>query len=94
MPAYIVVSLTPRDPDKMAEYAEKAAATLDAFGGEVLSRGPIVKLNETGTHKAKALISFATEDQALAWYKSDTYQALLPLRDRAMEAEFHLIAEA
>ena len=41
MATYIIVSLTPRDTKKLAEYSELAAETLKPFGGEIVARGRV-----------------------------------------------------
>lgn len=94
MATYIIVSLTPRDAEKLAEYAARAAETLTPFGGEVIARGAVQPLHGLTGFKAKGVMQFPTEAQARDWYRSDAYQALIPLRDEAMDAEFHLISAA
>lgn len=94
MATYIIVSLTPLDAEKLNEYSKKAAETLRSFGGEIIARGPVEPLHGPTAFKSKGVMRFPTEAQAQDWYKSDAYQALIPLRTEAMEAEFHLISGA
>lgn len=94
MATYIIVSLTPRDANKLAEYSELAAETLKPFGGEIVARGRVDPLHGAAAFEAKGVIQFPSEAQAQDWYQSDAYQALIPLRTKAMDAEFHLISVA
>ena len=94
MATYITVSLTPRDAAKMTEYSAKAAESLKPFDGEVVARGPVVTLSGASAPKVQAILRFPTEERAQDWYQSDAYQALIPLRSQAMDAEFHMISAA
>lgn len=91
MKALIIVDLTPIDKEKLATYSAKAAETLIPFGGEFIAKGPIESLHGESTHSTKVVIEFADRDKALNWYHSDAYQQIIPLRDLAMNSQFHLV---
>lgn len=91
MPAYIVVDLTPTDTTKLQQYSALAADTLIPFGGEFLVKGPIESLHGESHLQVKVVIAFPDRESAAGWYSSDAYQAIIPLRDEAMESQFHLI---
>lgn len=92
MPAYILVSFTPIDSDKLQHYAAAVPATLLPYGGEMLAKGRAETLHGTATFAMQALIAFPDNGQAEAWYRSEAYQALIPLRDAGMDSQFTLLA--
>jgi uncharacterized protein (DUF1330 family) len=91
MPAYIVVDLTPTNTTKLAQYSALAAETLIPFGGEFLAKGPIELLHGDPFLQVKVIIVFPDRESATDWYHSDAYQAIIPLRNEAMNSQFHLI---
>ncbi len=95
MTAYIVVDLTPINAEKMQEYGAAAAATVAEHGGEFVVKGPITALNPDENlgepYATKVIIQFPDHDNALAWYNSDAYQAIIPTRELAMKSLFHII---
>ncbi len=91
MSAFVVVDLTPADAEKLQEYSAEAAATVAWHGGEFIAKGPTNPLNGGTHHQLKVIIQFPDLATAENWYQSDEYQALIPLRDEAMDAVFHLV---
>lgn len=91
MSAYIIVDLTPTDPEKLQRYSTEAAETIASFGGQFLAKGPIEALHGEAAHKVKAIIEFPDNEAAVGWYNSDAYQALISLRNDGMESQFHLL---
>ena len=56
MTAVIVVTSKVKNPEKMQEYAQKAAATFGAFGGELMVRGAFERaLIGDGAHNGVAV---------------------------------------
>lgn len=91
MTNFVVVDLTPIDKDKMAQYSALAAETLAPFNGKFIGKGQIEVLSGETHHKLKVIIQFPDIQSARAWYKSDEYQAIIPLREEAMRSQFHLV---
>lgn len=91
MSAFIVVDMTPADVERLQEYGAAAAATIARYDGEFVVKGAIEPLNGGSHHQTKVIIQFLDREAALNWYQSDDYQALIPLRDRGMDATFHLV---
>ncbi|GBL05266.1 DUF1330 domain-containing protein [Glaciecola sp. KUL10] len=87
----VVVDLTPIDKDKMAQYSALAAETLTPFNGNFIAKGEVDVLSGEVQHKLKVVIQFPNIESAKAWYKSEAYQAIIPLREEAMKSQFHLI---
>jgi len=91
MTALIIVDLTPTDQEKLSVYSTMAVETLVPYGGEFLAKGPIETLHGDSGFKAKAVIQFPDRDNALGWYHSAAYQAIIPTRDQGMQSQFHLV---
>jgi len=91
MTAFIIVETTVLDPEKLSRYRAQVGSTLSPFGGSVaLAGGDPVPLEGSARHQAALVLSFPDPASAEAWYASEAYQALIPLRDEAMRSEFVL----
>ena len=91
MSAFIIVDMTPLDPNKLKEYGAAAASTIARHQGEFVVKGPIESLNGDSAHQNKVVIEFPDKQTALNWYHSAEYQALIPIRDLGMDSVFHLV---
>lgn len=91
MSAYVVVELNVVDSEKLAEYSQKAGPTVTAFGGEFIAKGQPHFLVGESSFTHSAVIRFDTKADAVTWYESDDYQALLPVRDEAMTCVFKVV---
>ncbi len=92
MPAYITVNFTPTDEDKFRQYVAAVPATLAKFSGEFLVKGMSESLAGDADFEMQVILAFPTKEQAGGWYHSPAYQALIPLRDAGMRAQFQLIS--
>lgn len=94
MAAYLIAHVKVKDPAKMQEYAAQAPATFGPFGGAPVARGKVVEVL-AGTHAGQAALvaKFPDAKAVHDWYHSAAYQALVPLRDEAMEPTFVVIEE-
>lgn len=65
---------------------KKAGATLAKFGGSLVLRGKVdqVLVGEKD-HQAVGIIRFAYIAALHTWYRSEEYQALIPLRSEAVD---------
>ena len=91
MKTYIVVDSNVLNPDKLAEYSNLAAQTVNAYEGKFIFKGESKSLHGGQSFAKKALIEFPSEQLASDWYHSEEYQALIELRDQAMESQFQLL---
>lgn len=91
MKSLLLVSFNPLDSEHLQEYASAAAPTLAEFGAEVVLKGPATSLAGNSSYSMRTVIAFESREKAEAWYGSDSYQATIPLREKAMDAEFSLI---
>ena len=87
MTAFFVAVVTVKDPARMQEYSQKAAETFKPFGGEMVMRGKAGEVLTGGaaTHQATGIASFPSMQNLKAWYTSDAYQAIIPLREEAAD---------
>ncbi|WP_434595610.1 DUF1330 domain-containing protein [Streptomyces sp. A5-4] len=83
MSAYAVGHLKPAaQHEEIFEYMERIQATLDLFGGHFLVHGTEVEVREGDWPGYLVVIGFPDLEQARAWYDSDAYQEIVPLRTR------------
>ncbi|MFS2294883.1 MAG: DUF1330 domain-containing protein [Actinomadura sp.] len=82
MTAYALAHLRPQPPlhDDVFTYMERIQATLDPFEGRFLVHGSVPEVVEGTLDGTYVLIEFPDADKARAWYESDAYQAILPMR--------------
>jgi len=86
MAAFFVATSKIKDADKFAQYVSSVPATLAPFGGELVLRGAASEtLVGSSHHQAVGILKFASMDELKGWYGSDAYQALIPLRDAAVD---------
>ena len=91
-PAYFVVTVTVTDEDAYGEYRAGFGAVFEQFGGQVVAASPDPTILEGAWDAGTTvLIRFDSRAEALAWYNSDGYQALIAIRERASTANFILI---
>jgi pimeloyl-ACP methyl ester carboxylesterase/uncharacterized protein (DUF1330 family) len=81
MPAYVIANLTERRPgDDAARYLARIDDVVAAHGGRFLVHGsPPTVLEGTWTGDT-VVVEFTDVERARAWYASDAYREILPLR--------------
>ena len=86
MAAYVIGHITFKDPEKWMEYRAKVPATLAQWGGEVILRGRrVAVLSGEHPYTDAVMIRFPDAGAITGWYGSPAYQALIPLREQAVE---------
>ncbi|MFE3074196.1 DUF1330 domain-containing protein [Streptomyces sp. NPDC059247] len=94
MTAYAIGNLHPKPSphEEVLVYMERVQSTLDPFGGRFLVHGaPAREVPEGSWPGACVIIAFPTYENARAWYDSEPYRALIPLRTRHMKGDVLLI---
>ncbi len=83
MPAYMISHVTVTDKEKFDRYFEKTRKVGAQFGVKPLAIGVQPKmLNGSGDgHQMVVIAEFESQDVLDAWYNSEDYQALVPLRE-------------
>lgn len=86
MTAFFVANVTIKDPLKFQEYAQRAAVTFAAHGGEPVLRGRTEgTLVGTASHQTVGIVRFPSQEALTNWFNSPEYQAIVPLRDSAAD---------
>jgi uncharacterized protein (DUF1330 family) len=86
MPAFFIVTITVKDADKYQTYSQSVGETLKPFGGKGVLRGKAQgALVGTLDHQMAGIIEFPDLESIDAWYNSEAYQALIPLRTEAAD---------
>lgn len=96
MSALFVIELNVKDANALKEYSAQTPAILKEFGGELVMKGKPLLMHASKDNPAPfstmVVFKFPTKEQAEGWYNSDAYQALLPIRDQAMNSTFRILA--
>lgn len=88
MTAYAVAHLRKVTPHpEIGEYLDRVSATLDPFGGRFLVHGSEVEVVEGEWPGHLVVIAFPDMDAVHAWYASDAYREILPMRTDHIEGD-------
>ena len=91
MPAYVVVDAEVTDPDRFAEYRDRATAAVEAHGGRYIARGGAVEPLEGDWSPSRVtLVEFRDLETAKRFYDSEEYRHARAAREGA--ATFRMIA--
>lgn len=92
MAVYVVAELTITDRDRYAQYEAGFMEIFERHGGALLSvdEDPEV-LEGEWPHTRTVLIEFPDRDAAMAWYRSEDYQALAQHRFAASTGNIVLV---
>ncbi len=86
MPAYLIGHITINNPDKWKVYVEGVRKSLIPFEAEVVFRGKRANvLAGEHPHQHTVVIKFPDQPTVQKWYHSDSYQALIAVRDEAAD---------
>lgn len=91
MTSHIIVEFNTLNAEKLTQYSQLAASTVANFGGHFLLKGTAQSLHGNTQFAKRAVIEFTSEKHAKDWYESSEYQALIALRNEAIESQFHLV---
>lgn len=89
--AYVIVESNVINKELLMQYSQQAAKTVTKFGGKFIAKGPAEFLHGMCQFANRAVIEFDSITQARSWYQSTEYQALIKLREKAMESRFLVI---
>ena len=91
MSAYVIVEASVRDKKARELYSSQLGPSLRKFGGEVLAVGPWLSLFGDPAFENGMVVRFSDKATAFVWYHSPDYQALLELRDAALDCRFRVV---
>lgn len=81
MPAYVVVNIDVRDPERYTEYVQRAPESVARFGGRYIARaGRTDVLEGDWIPKRFVILEFPTYEDAKAWWASEEYADAKALR--------------
>lgn len=90
--AYYVAEFELRDPEGIKPYSAGVAGTFEPFGGRFIVRGGrIAALEGPPPGSRTVIIEFPSMERARAWYDSDAYQNLRPVRQRSGISRTYII---
>ncbi|RFU82318.1 DUF1330 domain-containing protein [Streptomyces triticagri] len=72
-------------------YMERIQSTLDPYEGRFVVHGSRPEVVEGAWPGYLVMIAFPDEERAKGWYRSDAYQAILPLRTDHIEGDVILV---
>ncbi|MDD9707229.1 DUF1330 domain-containing protein [Seohaeicola sp. SP36] len=91
MTAYIIARIEVTDLEDYKTYASQTVALAEKAGGNFLVKGgPMTQVEGSGPDR-HVVISFPTREQALAWYHSPEYQAILPIALRSSTRDLVIV---
>ena len=83
MPCYVIAHVEIVDGNRYLDYAAAVVAQIETAGGRVLAAGPADSLEGSLMSNHNVIIEFPDESTATTWYRSDDYQAIIPIRHEA-----------
>lgn len=92
MPAYVIVDVDVHDPAVYKEYRARAAPTVVKHGGRYLVRGGDFTHVEPGWDLHRfVILEFSSVEKANAWYRSEDYRKVLPLRLKSAKSKLTIV---
>jgi len=84
MAAYLVGHITVKDDELWQQYVSGVAESIAPFDAKVIFRGKLDKVL-AGTHEKDLVVVIEFYDLSTLdnWFNSETYQSLIPIRDKA-----------
>jgi uncharacterized protein (DUF1330 family) len=91
MPAYVVVQIDVRDPERYERYKALAAPSVAAGGGRYIARGGVTETLEGDWSPTRLVIlEFPTMQQARDWYGSAQYREAAAVRQGCADVQMVL----
>ena len=90
--AYLIVQVDVRDPELYKTYTAQTPAALEKHGGRMLVRAGRWESLEGQAPRARVVvIEFPSFEGAKAWYDSEDYGPLIPLRQSASDGDLFIV---
>ena len=91
MAVFVIGQIKIKDEQKWLEYKGKVQNTLEPYGAKILVRGSqIDSFVGTLEYPDVVIIEFETQQKAQEWYNSDSYQSIVPIREKGADIILHL----
>jgi len=95
MSAYIIATVTIKDPEKFAAYGAAIKGVAEEFGGQAIVKGPVSEVLEGNVDPSERVVvtRFPDATSAKAYITSDRYRAGIALREGAADAQIRLLID-
>jgi uncharacterized protein (DUF1330 family) len=91
-PVYLIAEVTVLNEKLYSEYAAKAKGIVEKYGGRYLVRGGKAVPLEGGWNPQRIIVmEFPSIEEAQAWYTSEEYNAITPLREQSTTSRAILV---
>ena len=92
MPAYVVVHVKVKNPDRYEDYKKLAPVSIRQYGGRYLTRGGATEVLEGNWIPERLVIlEFPTMERAKDWWNSSEYSGPKALRHATAESTMVLL---
>jgi uncharacterized protein (DUF1330 family) len=92
MPAYVIVNVATRHPEKYERYKEMAQETVAQYGGRYLVRGGRMKVLEGSWQPTRIVVlEFESYEKANEWWHSVEYAPARELRQRLSTTDLLIV---
>jgi uncharacterized protein (DUF1330 family) len=81
-PAYMVAEIEVTDPGTFQTYADETRKGIPAAGGRVIARGGKTLALNGAAPKQIVVIEWESLEKARAYFESQEYKRLIPIRDK------------
>jgi uncharacterized protein (DUF1330 family) len=92
MPAYVIVNVNTRDPERYEAYKKIAQETVARFGGRYLVRGGEMAVLEGSWKPTRIVVlEFESFERAREWWHSPDYAPAKQLRQSISESDLIIV---
>jgi uncharacterized protein (DUF1330 family) len=89
--AYYLSEFEVTDAEGIRPYSAAVESTFRAYGGRYVVRGGQVTSLEGAPTQRIIMIAFPSMERAQAWYNSEAYRALRPIRQRSANSRVFIL---
>lgn len=89
--AYYISEFEVTDPEGIRPYSAAVEGTFAPFGGRYVVRGGKTASLEGEPPKQIVMIAFPSMERAQAWYESDAYRAIRPIRHKSAKSRVFIV---
>ena len=92
MGAFMIIQADITDPEQFLEYAKRAPALIEKFGGRYrCMRGQVEQLEGKPDNRKIVVSEWPSMEAAQSFWNSDEYAELKQVREGAAEIDVHLV---
>lgn len=93
--AYAIAQIDVHDPETYARYTARTPASVAPFGGKFVVRAGRWEAMEGAEPRTRVVvIEFPSFEKAKAWYDSEAYREIVPIRQAASEGSLFIVEGA